>query len=258
MGNTYVMGDVHGAYKALLQCLERSGFDIENDTLIPLGDIVDGWSEVYECVELLLTIKNLIPIRGNHDDWFNVFLQKGKHPIEWMHGGNSTRDSYLHHCGYLTSRTIPDEHVKFFNEQRLYYIDNKGRMFVHGGFNRHYPVVEIKQSQPYEFYWDRSLWSQALSCPEGEKLTTFDNFEEIFIGHTATENWIENGKFHHLKDKSPTMGKRIDYPMHSGGIWNLDTGAGWTGRLTIMNVDTKEFWQSDPVHELYNTEKGRR
>jgi hypothetical protein len=35
------MGDIHGAYKALKQCLKRSGFDFHKDMLIQLGDIVD-------------------------------------------------------------------------------------------------------------------------------------------------------------------------------------------------------------------------
>jgi serine/threonine protein phosphatase 1 len=34
-------------------------------------------------------------------------------------------------------------------------------------------------------------------------------------------------------------------------VWNIDTGAGWSGKLTIMNVDTKEYWQSDLISELY-------
>jgi serine/threonine protein phosphatase 1 len=45
----FVIGDLHGAYKALEQCLDRSGFDYENDVLIQLGDIADGYPEVYEC-----------------------------------------------------------------------------------------------------------------------------------------------------------------------------------------------------------------
>jgi hypothetical protein len=28
-------------------------------------------------------------------------------------------------------------------------------------------------------------------------------------------------------------------------------GAGNWGKLTIMNVATKEFWQSDPMQEMY-------
>jgi serine/threonine protein phosphatase 1 len=53
---TFVIGDIHGNYRALLQCLERSGFNKEIDTLIQLGDVADGWSETAECVEELLRI----------------------------------------------------------------------------------------------------------------------------------------------------------------------------------------------------------
>ena len=31
----------------------------------------------------------------------------------------------------------------------------------------------------------------------------------------------------------------------------IDTGAGWEGRLTIMDIETKQFWQSDLVTDLY-------
>jgi len=37
----------------------------------------------------------------------------------------------------------------------------------------------------------------------------------------------------------------------------MDTGAGWNGRLTIMNTDTKEYFQSDKVNDLYPNERGR-
>ena len=47
MGRRIVCGDIHGAHLALLQCLERSNFDFENDTLILIGDVVDGWPYVY-------------------------------------------------------------------------------------------------------------------------------------------------------------------------------------------------------------------
>ena len=37
-GKTYVLGDIHGGYLALVQVLNLAGFDYENDTLITLGD----------------------------------------------------------------------------------------------------------------------------------------------------------------------------------------------------------------------------
>lgn len=251
MGKVYCMGDCHGAHKALLQCLERSGFNKEEDTLIQLGDVVDGWSEVYECVEELLTIKNLIAIKGNHDDWFNEFLTKQIHPISWQQGGEGTLKSYCKHLdkmyinkekgGYITDlldTDIPHTHRDFFRKQLKYYKDDFGRLFVHGGFNRHELLID--QQYNYIFWWDRDLWYQALSVGGlDQKLKIKEPVEEIFIGHTATTSW------------------KKDTPMQASIIYNLDTGAGFNGKLTIMDVDTKEIWQSDNVNELYNGEKGR-
>ena len=31
--------------------------------------------------------------------------------------------------------------------------------------------------------------------------------------------------------------------MNAANIWNLDTGGGWYGFISIMDVDTKEVWQ---------------
>jgi serine/threonine protein phosphatase 1 len=45
--------------------------------------------------------------------------------------------------------------------------------------------------------------------------------------------------------------------MKAANIWNLDTGAGYNGKLTIMDIKTKEYWQSDLVTELYKDKKGR-
>ena len=246
MKKIYVMGDIHGAHKAFKQCLERSGFNKKEDTLIQLGDVCDGWSEVYECVEELLTIPNLIAIKGNHDDWFNEYLQTGQHGSQWTQGAHTTRNSYGER-----SFMIPESHEKFFRTQLPYYIDDQNRCFVHGGFNRHFTMKENQASCEYMFWWDRDLWASALSYkamdkglvylsePKELKFKIKDDFKEIFIGHTTTINW------------------KTDKPMQAANIWNLDTGGGFKGKLTIMNVDTKEYFQSDLLTELYPNEKGR-
>jgi serine/threonine protein phosphatase 1 len=63
--------------------------------------------------------------------------------------------------------------------------------------------------------------------------------KEIFIGHTSTLLW-----------------KKTE-PIHAANIWNLDTGAGSHGKLTIMDVETKQYYQSDLASLLYPNEKGR-
>ena len=237
------MGDLHGAHKALLQCLERSGFDREKDTLIQLGDVVDRFDEVYECVETLLQLRNLIAIKGNHDEWLREYIETGYHPTLWTHGGVNTARSYLRRLGkedllfrsgigYKTALNpddIPKRHREFFRRQHLYYIDACNNCFVHGGFDRE---KKFKGQDPQMYYWDRMLWEDALAH-EGESLPMVTPFNRVFIGHTSTMYW------------------KTDQPMSAANILNLDTGAGNLGRLTIMNVATKEFWQSDPVGKLY-------
>jgi len=65
------------------------------------------------------------------------------------------------------------------------------------------------------------------------------DYSEVFIGHTSTQFW------------------KCDEPMNAANIWNLDTGGGWFGKVSIMDIDTKEFWQSDKGNELYPEFKGR-
>lgn len=118
----YAIGDIHGAYKALIQCFERSKFDYKKDRLIVMGDVCGGYPDVKKCIDELLKVKHCDLAIGNHDMW----------ALDWA--------------------------------LRLY-------------------------------------------------------------------NTLQ--------------------PIHVCNVWNLDTGAGWSGKLTIMNVTTKEYWQSDLTPDLY-------
>jgi serine/threonine protein phosphatase 1 len=262
---TFVCGDIHGNYKGLKQTLERSELNYEKDTLIFLGDIVDGHSETFECVEELLKIKNLIAIRGNHDYWWLYWLLKGRHPAEWTQGSKATAESYIknmidsenfffydystgHARTRLTTVDIPQSHVIFFKHQIPYYVDNQNRLFVHGGFNRHYAINDEDHNPEDVLMWDRDLWSQALSwkaaskgvLDEKPKFKMFNDFKEVFIGHTPTQFWD------------------FTTPMNAANVWNLDTGGGFYGHVSIMNVETKEYWQSDDAKSLYPNYRGRR
>jgi serine/threonine protein phosphatase 1 len=37
----------------------------------------------------------------------------------------------------------------------------------------------------------------------------------------------------------------IDKPLKVENIYNIDTGASKGGKLTIMDVESKQFWQSE-------------
>ncbi len=118
---TYAIGDCHGAYKALKQVLERGNFDYDNDQLIVLGDVADGWPETPEVIEELLKIKNMVPVMGNHDNWALDFLEYGAQPYDWtLQGGQATLDAYLFRFPELMNKPVglllrSEEYEKFAN-----------------------------------------------------------------------------------------------------------------------------------------------
>ena len=65
---TFVIGDIHGGLKAIPQILEKANVTIK-DTLIFLGDYVDGWSESAQVIDFLIKLESTykcIFIKGNH------------------------------------------------------------------------------------------------------------------------------------------------------------------------------------------------
>lgn len=223
---TFVIGDIHGAYLALKQCLERASFDYENDFLICLGDVCDGWPETKACIDELLKIKNHISVLGNHDFWALGWMQSGLAEDIWLtQGGKATVQSY--------EREIPREHVQFLARSLPYYLcDN--RLFVHAGIN---PRIPLQSQDMDTFLWDRQLAKIVLngySKGISEKLTGYD---EVYVGHTPIS---------------------YRHPVECGGVWLMDTGAGWSGVLSLMDIDSKEIFTSDPVPELYPGIEGRK
>lgn len=134
-GKTFVIGDIHARIDALIDCIRRSKFDKEVDTLIVLGDVVDGGYDTKECVEELLTIKNLIVIKGNHDNWFIKHIDEGWSENLWLHqGGINTIESYggkayikgaIYEPGDVYKKVVvPVTHQVFFNNMKMYHIHN--------------------------------------------------------------------------------------------------------------------------------------
>ena len=55
MKRTLVIGDIHGGLTALKQVMERAAVSNE-DKLVFLGDLVDGWSESAQVVDFVLEL----------------------------------------------------------------------------------------------------------------------------------------------------------------------------------------------------------
>lgn len=238
---TLVVGDIHSGLRGLEQVLDRLA-PKRDDHFIFLGDYVDGWSDAAKTISFLLEFAqqySCIFLRGNHDELAYNYLSKNDDPALWLaHGGQATKLSYTE----IKEDDLAD-HLKFFESLVNYHIDENNRLFVHAGFsNLHGPKYEY---YPNSVYWDRSLWE--MVCAMDPKLGPDDNlypnrlrlFKEIYIGHTPVSR----------------IGSLV--PIRFANVWNIDTGAAFKGALSILDVDSKQLWQSDPVWTLYPGEQGR-
>ncbi|MFN2260568.1 MAG: metallophosphoesterase family protein [Psychroflexus sp.] len=241
MSRTLVIGDIHGAFKALKDVLNQVEPTAE-DQLIFLGDYVDGWSETPELLSYLIVLKekyNCIFIRGNHDDLVLNWFKTNETNPKWMqHGGESTKLAYEN-----VDQTTKDLHQRFLENLTNYHIDESNRLYVHAGFsNLNGPEAEFYENT---VYWDRSLWEMVMAMDKS--LEPDDDFypkrlklfKEIYIGHTPTTRIGE------LR------------PVNFANVWNIDTGAAFKGAVSVIDVKTKTVWQSEPAYQFYPNENGR-
>lgn len=238
---TLAVGDIHGGYKALVQVLERAVLT-KDDTLVFLGDYVDGWSESAQVIQYLIELSKsntCVFIKGNHDIWCEQWLTDGSvNDIWYLHGGKETIESYE---GFTSEEK--SKHLDFFEAMPLYHIDEKQRLFVHAGFTSMHGVE--REFNREAFYFDRTLWEMALTMDKRIKKNSnlypnrLKHYTEIYIGHTPTLN------YHKYE------------PMNAVNVWNVDTGAAFTGKLSVIDVETKHLFQSDTLPHLYPNEMGR-
>ena len=248
-----IIGDLHGSYKALQQVLEKASFNPEEDTLYSVGDIADGYPEVYECLSFLRALPDFHPVLGNHDAWLQVWLATGKAYRIWTtQGGKKTISSF--------ERNNVSEEEKLdiarWMQTWPYVIVLENAIIMHGGSgesltdkdiarlaNTKRQLIEEVPTGEYVptrdadiLLWDRSCFRKAEYDERTHKnhgpLGLLDENKIVFTGHTEfgrTEPFISS--FHNFI--------------------NLDTMAGSYGVLTLMDMDTLEYWQSEKSKLLY-------
>jgi serine/threonine protein phosphatase 1 len=241
MGRKIVIGDIHGALRALQQVLAMVDAK-QGDQFIFLGDYVDGWPESAQVVVYLMQFAekhDCIFLRGNHDVWCDLWLKGNKADTIWLkHGGQQTIESYL---------SVPDrdrhDHLQFFATLHNFVVDDSARLFIHAGYSRNEgPVAEFQNGT---YSWDRTLWENALKLQLSKPPQPADYppryqlYKEIYIGHT------------------PTIFDNITTPFRALNVYNVDTGAGFDGRLSAIDVGSGQYWQSDIAPDFYPGITGR-
>lgn len=230
-----IIGDVHGNRDALLSALDQAKYEPATDRLFFVGDYIDRQPYSKEVVDLILELPDKICIRGNHDQFMIDFLHRGDDQESistvWAdNGGRSTLESYgfkMRKSKILSPGTIPREHVNFYNALIPYHVTPDNNAVLHGGFD-----LNLRDMSANYIIWDRLMWKTAIEEHARGQATfpCFNRFQKIFIGHTNLLIF---------------PGQQECLPQKRLNVWNIDTGAGFTGPLTIMDMDTEKFWQSE-------------
>lgn len=203
---TIAIGDIHGCADALVALIEAVD-PRPTDTIVTLGDYVDHGPDSQRVVAELLALAKrcrLIPLMGNHDEM--LLDARTGNADNWLRaGGMATLASY----GIRDDLAgMPPEHLTFFEGLRPYH-ETDTNLFVHANFA---PNLSLDNTNNMTRLW---LPLDKLPGPHySGKIAV--------VGHTPQPD-------HAVLD--------------AGHLVCIDTGCGYGGLLTALDVDSGEVWQ---------------
>ncbi len=227
------LGDVHGSYKALMDVLEKASFSDE-DELFFVGDVADGYPDVFECLHFFLGLKKFRPVIGNHDIWLQNYLSARESSTAWLNQGGWHTVKSVGKAGKREMLMLAEYLASW-----PYVIDTGREFIMHGGpagfsqdellliggIRRHTYEKQEFGSAGFDIVWDRTYLMNHL---QGEERSIA---KRVVIGHTP-------------------VGSK-PYVSDDGLLVALDTGCGWDGRLTLFDLDTGRSWQSGQSEKFY-------
>lgn len=163
----YCMSDIHGEYDRYQEMLQRIDFSSQ-DTLYMIGDAIDRGSRGVDVVLDLMNRRNVMFLRGNHEQMCldDLYWRKWNARTCWqMNGGGATRRELL----YRQSRDTRESILEFFrNAPTCADLEVHGRKFhlVHG----------LPGDDPHERLWGR---------PEPGTKSPIQGVT-VVVGHTPT------------------------------------------------------------------------
>ena len=227
------IGDIHGKYDKLINLWDKIKYDDSKDFLIFLGDYIDRGEKPVECIEFVMdkvkNNKNVHALMGNHEFMMQEFFHTcGVEPalkdkdmgfmdiwLDPQNGGHDTLD-VLREL-YPSDPDRVKKIVNFIDNLDVYNEDIDGFFFVHGGID---PKKDIHQQSVEDLVWIR--WD-CFDFYDNDKLT-------LVVGHTPVQSFD-------VKKNTPME--------MENNIILLDTGSFLkNGKITCMNVLTKDIWQS--------------
>ena len=210
-GRIFVIGDVHGYLNKLQELWAKIRPDPERDEIVFLGDYIDRGPDSREVVESVIQVQKRFSrttcLIGNHEFMFLDYLTYRKDPWSFfLNGGVETIHSY-DLTGDDIEAKIPEEHIAFFNTLKPYY-ETEAYIFVHAGLREGIPLSEQTLD---DLVWIRR---EFLECKN-------DFGKLVIFGHTP-----------------------FPRPFVQANKIGIDTGAGYGGMLTCLELPARVFYSA--------------
>ncbi len=208
---TIAIGDIHG-HLAALDAIITAIQPRPDDTLVLLGDYVDRGPDSKGVLERVIELSerlHVVAVKGNHEEMMLTAREGEQNLLFWVQcGGDAALQSY----GQAKDVSlIPREHFQFLAGLPLLH-ETDTHFFIHANYA---PNWRLDQHDTKTALW---LSLDDLPGPHYSRKTAI-------LGHTPQKK--------HLV-------------LDLGYLKCIDTGCGYGGLLTALDVGSGQIWQ---VHE---------
>lgn len=218
----FFVGDIHGRYDELMDKLKAVDFNMNEDILISVGDLVDRGPKIKEVIELFNQKDNFYCVIGNHD---NFLLNFDAEPEKWFDDKRNGSEDTVSQLGKNQLKRYKKILLKKMSLILEIEYGNMKIGVIHGGvpFDNNKPqewnkiIRKAKRNKRYRanLMWDRTVIRKILAN-DIDDIPEVQGVDIIVHGHTT-----------------------IDKPLFfQNRVW-IDT-FGKTGELTFLRVENKE------------------
>ncbi len=249
-----ITGDIHARFDALQAVLEKAAFNKDEDILYCVGDLCDRGEKPAQTLAFLSTLPNFQPVMGNHDIWLEEYLLTGLVDSDWLYNGGVNTIRKIEKTFSSNEKKRLGKWMSTFPVIRIEEKD----IIVHGGCG---PVKNMKELEKlarhhrpspfsirkkedrilFDILWDRDYLFSAMEAEHYAKPEKYRNREYRTVPPLETDKTIWSGHSQLIDRAEPFISQ-------SYHLTAIDTGAGsGVGKLTLMDMDTKEIWQAEIV-----------
>lgn len=255
----WAIGDIHGHYDQMMLLIEKcqkSGLDLEKDTIVFLGDLVDGGLQTKQVIDQIMKWqkinKNLVVLYANHEDlMLDALVYNGRiykdYYLWWNQGGRETAASYNidgltpYELALLDVKDkIPFEHLDWLRNLP-YYFETEKYFFIHAGIPTGFTLANVKEKLDN---MDSDMQKEVIWIRDSFLANETDWGKKIIFGHTIFP-------YKHFYGRHPdTMKKEKDwygYPFIEKNKIGIDGMAHEKGHLIAVELPVEKFYLEKPV-----------